>query len=236
MANFTCAPVSFSPVESEQRTFVPCEQSGYEQYLASIGPAVDTQENLVPATCNYTMPPYFWGATYSPEEVSSIPRSRGYKEERDLAGDSSQATWTDIVNGAVEALNQVFEAVDIPAASQAARSSAMLETTYSPSKVEIVTLSLSDELKAWRNSQFNNGRILPAKGYGLLPEDDNVLEILGAQDWPAPLVSKGALFGSVFGNLLIGAYDARTLYSNCCCDMAFYYEVPSLICLSCHFF
>lgn len=225
MAILTCEPASFSVIESEQRTFVPDKQSGYEQYLASIGPAVDTQEHLAPAACSYTMPPYFWGATYSPEEASSIPRSHGYEEERDLGGDGSQDVWTAIISGAVEALNQVFEAIEIPAGSQPARSPGMQKTAYSPSKVEVNTLCLSDELKTWRKSQFKKGWILPAKGYGLLREDDKVLKILGATDWPAPLVSKGALFGSVFGNLLIGAYDARTLYSNCCCDMAFYYEV-----------
>lgn len=33
-----------------------------------------------------------------------------------------------------------------------------------------------------------------------------------------------AIWGSGMANMLIGAYDARTLYSNYCTDMAFYYE------------
>ena len=38
------------------------------------------------------------------------------------------------------------------------------------------------------------------------------------------LITNNALFGSGMANMLIGAYDPETLYSNYCTDMAFYYE------------
>jgi hypothetical protein len=51
-----------------------------------------------------------------------------------------------------------------------------------------------------------------------------VLTVLGAVDWPEAMTTNNALFGSGMANLLIGAADVRTLFSNYVTDMAFYYE------------
>jgi hypothetical protein len=109
---------------------------------------------------------------------------------------------------------------------------AVLENSHNPvdgdpenqHKLNLVEIRLSDELLVWRAQQHAEGRILPGKGRGLRRTSDEVIRILGAEKWPAPLVTSNVLFGTGWTNLLIGAYDSRTLYSNYCCDMGFFYE------------
>ncbi|KAI4592823.1 hypothetical protein KJ359_010376 [Pestalotiopsis sp. 9143b] len=38
------------------------------------------------------------------------------------------------------------------------------------------------------------------------------------------MLTSNVLFGTVWSDLMIGAHDAETLYSNCCNDLGFYYE------------
>ncbi|KAK8102433.1 hypothetical protein PG984_015579 [Apiospora sp. TS-2023a] len=51
-----------------------------------------------------------------------------------------------------------------------------------------------------------------------------IIKLFNAERWPEPLLTCNALFGAGWANLHIGAYDARTLYSNYCLDVGFYYE------------
>lgn len=53
---------------------------------------------------------------------------------------------------------------------------------------------------------------------------DEVVQILNARGWPRPMLVNCALFGAGFANMLIGAYDAETLFSNYCTDLCFFYE------------
>lgn len=88
----------------------------------------------------------------------------------------------------------------------------------------VAKVSLSAELEKWRQSQHDAGRILPSKGPGLARASQEVIEIFKAQDWPPALLTDSALFGSGFANMLLGAHDPKTLYSNYCNDMGFYFE------------
>jgi hypothetical protein len=66
--------------------------------------------------------------------------------------------------------------------------------------------------------------VLPSKGYGLTRTSNEVVQLLCAENWPPPLLTNRALFGLGFTNMLIGAYDPETLYSNYCIDIGFFYE------------
>jgi hypothetical protein len=113
----------------------------------------------------------------------------------------------------------VFE--DIEDASGASST----ESLSSPSSGPRVTqLRLSPELEAWKSSQHAIGNVLPPKGAGLSPVSQEILHILGAEDWPEALKTTNALFGCGIASLLMGAADSRTMFSNYVTDMAFYYE------------
>ncbi|XP_037471796.1 uncharacterized protein LOC119346640, partial [Triticum dicoccoides] len=88
----------------------------------------------------------------------------------------------------------------------------------------VVQLRLSPELALWKSAQHAIGNVLPTKGAGLVLATPQVLALLGAADWPEAMTTTNALSGSGMANLLIGASDVRTLFSNYVVDMAFYYE------------
>lgn len=75
-------------------------------------------------------------------------------------------------------------------------------------------LRLSPELLEWKNEQFAKGNMVPGKGDGLKRVSDEVLKLLGAENWPEPLLTSAALWGCGMTNMMIGGYDPRTLYSN----------------------
>jgi hypothetical protein len=56
------------------------------------------------------------------------------------------------------------------------------------------------------------------------PVSKEVCKLLGADQWPAALVTHGVLFGCANMNLFMGAYNAPTLISNYLNDQVFYYE------------
>jgi hypothetical protein len=88
----------------------------------------------------------------------------------------------------------------------------------------VTQLRLSPELEAWKSSQHAIGNVLPPKGAGLSPVSQEILHILGAEDWPEALKTTNALFGCGIASLLMGAADSTTMFSNYVTDMAFYYE------------
>ncbi|KAJ7336405.1 hypothetical protein DFH08DRAFT_878719 [Mycena albidolilacea] len=162
----------------------------------------------------YTIPPYFWGESFSKAQLATFPTHPGYVEERSLIGDGSFPFLQNLIEEALETVTRVFESIDACAVDEA------------PQKTTATTacLRLSPDLLAWRTSQLAAGRVLPAKGHGLRRAPATVIDLLGVSSWPAPLLTNNVLFGTCWSNFLLGAYDPRTLYSNCCCDTAFYYE------------
>lgn len=153
-----------------------------------------------------SFPPHFWGKG---EQVDSFPIHPGYAEARSLIRDGSLAVLEELM---YKALHYTFKALE----------SSVMESS-SPTDI-LIELRLSNDLLQWRREQYEAGRVLPSKGEGLVQASDDVLRLLGAEKWPQPLVTNGALFGAGIANLLIGAYDSQTLYSNYCTDMVFYYE------------
>ncbi|QKX57606.1 uncharacterized protein TRUGW13939_04724 [Talaromyces rugulosus] len=154
---------------------------------------------------------YFWGlgSFKRPDTLFAVPCS-GYAEARTILPEGPSINWHPVLEKAFNKLQVVFDEVEAL-------------NTQEP-KTAIAEISLSSELQAWRKEQHKAGRVLPSKGYGLTRASDTVIDILGVRDWPPPLLTNAALFGSGFANFLIGAYDPEVLFSNYCVDMGFFYE------------
>lgn len=150
---------------------------------------------------------HFWGEGNAVSQPGND--SIGYNLARTLLPDMTPESWKTVLDAVSETLQAVFG----DAKNSMLRPGAM-----------IARISLSEELQAWRDDQHKVGSKRPSKGYGLSGVSEPVLCLLDAGEWPAPLLTNAAVFGSGFANLLVGAHDAQTLYSNYCCDMGFYYE------------
>ncbi|KAK2674988.1 hypothetical protein RAB80_009972 [Fusarium oxysporum f. sp. vasinfectum] len=172
------------------------------------------------------IPPYFWGKGLRGRGLGRFltrrtakPKHTGYTEARSLIGRGTVDDLQRLSYHASTFVIEVFE--DIEDASGASST----ESLSSPSSGPRVTqLRLSPELEAWKSSQHAIGNVLPPKGAGLSPVSQEILHILGAEDWPEALKTTNALFGCGIASLLMGAADSRTMFSNYVTDMAFYYE------------
>ncbi|CAM0942644.1 unnamed protein product [Alopecurus aequalis] len=156
------------------------------------------------------IPPYFWGEA---SKGGGFPMHAGYSEARALVGKGAVADLRKLTRQAEDMVAEVFASIgkDEQFGEEAARP-------------RMVQLQLSPELALWKSTQHAIGNVLPPKGEGLTQASPQVLSVLGAADWPKPMTTNNALFGSGIGDLLIGASDVRTLFCNYVTDMAFYYE------------
>lgn len=189
-------------------------------------PASEVLRNFTPD--GRLIPAYFWGNDHSSRHLSH-PIYRGYAEARSLIGNGTEKNIANIQNTSLDIIRRIFATLDTDHDSGVDTNSTVDETTKTiPSSLHdglgLVELRLSNELLAWKMSQKEQGRILPAKGRGLRRVSDEVISLLGAENWPAPMLTSNVLFGTVWSDLMIGAHDAETLYSNCCNDLGFYYE------------
>lgn len=152
---------------------------------------------------------YFWGQAFQKGERFSFPVSKGYAEERKIIGEGGIQFFDELSTKGLEFLKLAFK--ELGEAKQSGEE-------------RMVPVKLSDELQRWREEQHEAGHTLPSKGYGLTRASDEVIERLHMADFPPSLLTNGAIYGCGFANMLIGAYDAETLYSTYCNDMCFYYE------------
>ncbi|XP_037460438.1 uncharacterized protein LOC119331383 [Triticum dicoccoides] len=154
------------------------------------------------------MSPYFWGE----DPVGGFPLQTGYSEARALIGKGAVADFRRLSRQAEDMVAELFASLG-KEAPKAARP-----------RPRVVQLRLSPELALWKSTQHAMGNVLPPKGKGLNQASPEVLAALGAADWPEAMTTNDALFGCGIANLLIGAADLRTLFSNYVTDMVFYYE------------
>ncbi|KAK9772547.1 putative PFL domain-containing protein [Seiridium cardinale] len=188
--------------------------------------ASEDLRNLTPD--GHSIPPYFWGKDRR-RRSSKPPIHRGYVDARFLAGDGTEKDVANLERQGLEIIQQLFSLVDVAndSGTETGVEHDDIAKTATPPYFKglgIVELRLSDELLAWKLDQHKQGRVLPGKGKGLRRTYDEVIKLLGAEHWPAPLLTGNVLFGTGWTNMLIGAYDARTLYSNYCNDLCFFYE------------
>lgn len=154
--------------------------------------------NLLPKTKEIRK--YFWGKDYDEKDKSNFPIYGGYAEAGEIVGDGGIAALESIAEHGIKVLTTIFENMSDPS---------LAADTF-------VSLHLSDELMQWRDEQWAQGKILPTKGNGIKRASDEVIQLLGVKGWPEPLLTNGALFGSVLANLLIGAHvgiSKKVLYN-----------------------
>lgn len=172
----------------------------------AVQPAEPVSSEYMQKYSSTPLGPYFWGAAHAAGETKPFPSHSGNVEARKLAGDGGVDACSRVIDEAVAAMTRVFESIDNPDPD---------------SRIGVVKLRLSSELSEWKRQQ---GRVLPAKGKGILRASEKVIELVNGQDWPPPLLTNNTLFGVGWTNLLNGAYDPEVLYSNYCVELAFYYE------------
>ncbi|PLB46138.1 hypothetical protein P170DRAFT_429284 [Aspergillus steynii IBT 23096] len=156
---------------------------------------------------------YFWGQDTEKTKETLFRHETGYLAARRIIGDGSPSRMTEILEKGREVVDAVFHDLD--------------KFNGEPSLV--TKLRLSDELQTWRDEQFKAGHVLPQKGDGLTRVSEDIIHLLHAEDWADALLTNGALFGSGFADLLIGAYDPETLYSNYAVDALIAYFGDSSI-------
>lgn len=176
--------------------------------LEGIAPKVPSISNPVPDDSSL-IPPHLWGDTLFRKPSDRLPTHSGYVEARSLIGNGNLLTLADLSSEASKFVSSVFDAV---ASKNCSTSST------------VVRLRLSEELQQWKAEQHKQGNILPTKGKGLRRASEEVLRLLGASNWPEPLITTNALFGCGITNLLVGGHDPNTVMSSYVTDMAFYYE------------
>ncbi|OJJ51594.1 hypothetical protein ASPZODRAFT_127690 [Penicilliopsis zonata CBS 506.65] len=157
------------------------------------------------------IPPYFWGGSEFDQRRDDVfPIHSGYAEVRGFIDDGGTKAVERITTAALGFVTSVFDS--------------MGDSERPKGKGNLVQLRLSDDLLRWRREKHDAGYILPAKGKGLKMLSPEVLEILRVSRWPIALTQTSSLFGVGIANLLIGAHDVQTLFSNYLIDMGFYME------------
>ncbi|KAF4449086.1 hypothetical protein F53441_7598 [Fusarium austroafricanum] len=210
---------------------LPWPQQAYwgEFNLNGLKVKVNAQNGRAPKDTSSTeIPQYFWGKGLRSRGVGRLltakpkgkhPVHSGYTEARSLIGRGTVEDLKRLSYHASTFVIEVFEDVDD------ASGASSQESLSSPGSGPRVTqLKLSPELEQWKQSQHAIGNVLPPKGAGLSPVSEEILHILGAEEWPEALKTTNALFGCGIASLLMGAADSETMFSNYVTDMAFYYE------------
>ncbi|KAK3390685.1 hypothetical protein B0H63DRAFT_390433 [Podospora didyma] len=170
--------------------------------------------------------PYFWGKDFEAGVKFTYPVAKGYDLERELISDGSIQVFEDLATEAIDLLEQVFGELENDSASNGDNDPTGSDkndtSTGTPKRLKYI--KLGDDLQQWRDEQIAAGRVLPAKGCGIEQASDDIIEVFGAANFPPAIITNSTLFGSGITNMLIGAYDPETLYSNYWMDMALYIE------------
>ncbi|KAL8702443.1 MAG: hypothetical protein Q9201_004394 [Fulgogasparrea decipioides] len=177
------------------------------------------------------IPPYFWGKGLrnrfgkligrKPRQCP-FPIHAGFSEVRSLIGNGTVADLKTLSIQARDFVAELFR--DLENVSETSSLSEVKSLSSPESGPTLVQLRLSSDLERWKEAQHAVGNILPPKGTGLGQASDEVLRMFGAAGWPEALKPNNALFGCGIANMLMGAADAPTMFSNYVTDMAFYYE------------
>ncbi|PHH64867.1 hypothetical protein CDD81_3724 [Ophiocordyceps australis] len=155
-------------------------------------------------------PSYFWAEDRSKgPKTNDFPIHRGYTEARSIIKDGRLDVLEQLSHIALQSITQALEGID---------------SSKTGCLKNLAEVRLSDDLQRWRQEQHAIGNILPGKGHGITPTSDLVLRVLNVENWPKPLTTTNTLYGAGMMNMLNGAYDPETLYSNYVTDVAFYYE------------
>ncbi|KAI4986946.1 hypothetical protein ZWY2020_019576 [Hordeum vulgare] len=166
------------------------------------------------------IPSYFSGPRLAKRQDGGFPLYTGYSAARSLVGKGAMTDLRRLSREAEDMLAELFASIDGGGGGAPNKN----KEDAVRARPRVVQLRLSPELALWKSTQHAIGNMLPTKGAGLIQATPQVLALLGATDWPEAMKTTNALSGSGMANLLIGASDVRTLFSNYVVDMAFYYE------------
>lgn len=177
-------------------------------------------------------PPYFWGEEWNQEKrFKQHAKHSGYEEARILIGRGSQGDIERNIGKGLKAVTAAYNLLsDENTEVESKQSCSGSDVSYQQrlENLNIVGACLSDDLLAWKREHHGLGRIPSDSHRGRRRRASNeVIQLLGAEDWPAPLLTTELLFGAGLMNMLIGAYDARVLYSNYCVDIDSFHEPTS---------
>lgn len=198
----------------------------------SIQPATDISEAMAEFLPDEKQtPPYFWGEEWNQEKrFKQHAKHSGYEEARILIGCGTQSDIERNINKGLKAVTMVYNLLNDDKSEAVSKHSCSGSDTSSQQRLEnlnIVEVCLSDDLLAWTREHDGLGRIPSDSQRGRRRASNEVIQLLGAEDWPAPLLTTDVLFGAGLMNMLIGAYDARVLYSNYCVDTDSFHEPKS---------
>lgn len=197
----------------------------------SIQPATDISDAMAEfLPDDKQTPPYFWGEEWNQERrFKQHAKHCGYEEARILIGRGTQRNIERNISKGLKAVTMAYKVLDENSEVESKHDWSDSDTSYNQrlESLNIVELCFSDDLVAWKREHHGLGRI-PSNGrHGRRSASNEVIELLGAEDWPAPLLRTDMLFGAGLMNMLIGAYDARVLYSNYCVDTDSFNEPAS---------
>ncbi|KAI3397054.1 hypothetical protein diail_11290 [Diaporthe ilicicola] len=198
----------------------------------SIKPATDVSEAMAEfISDDKQTPPYFWGEEWNQEgRFRQHAKHSGYEEARILIGRGSQKDIEQNISKALKAVTMVYNLLESEYSEANSKESSLGSDTSFHQRLEslnIVEVCLSDDLLTWKREHGGLGSTPSGNRRGLRRASDEVIELLGAEDWPAPLLTTNVLFGTGLMNMLMGAYDARVLYSNYCVDTDSFNEPKS---------
>jgi hypothetical protein len=111
----------------------------------------------------------FWGLDPGTVRQPPLRINAECPAPRGLFCDKRLENWENIAVAGILKLLDVFEHLDI---------------TLPVSKNPVAKIALSKNLEHWQQCQHDIGRVLPSKGQGLTRASQEVIEILGAQEWP----------------------------------------------------
>ncbi|KAE8152042.1 hypothetical protein BDV25DRAFT_138306 [Aspergillus avenaceus] len=169
-------------------------------------------------TSNHFYPPwvqkflqgsYFWDL-----RESSITDTQNIEDGnvavRTIFPNDCLETWQAVINAAIQTLDKVYGQVE--------------HGVSGSEQKHVADVALSSDLQTWREEQHRAGRKLRSKGDGLTRISNTVSGILNVGDWSPCLLSSAAFYGCFHLNMLIGAHDPETMYSNYCVDMGFFID------------
>ncbi|XP_044946911.1 uncharacterized protein LOC123395949 [Hordeum vulgare subsp. vulgare] len=177
-------------------------------------------KDALPGGSGIRIPPHFWGESLvaKAEAELGFPVYAGYSEARALMGEGATEDLRRLSREAQGMVAEMFASLTV------GRDELSRDDHEAAARPRVVHLRLSHELALWKSTQHAIGNVLPPKGKALRQASPQVLAQLGAADWPEALTTNNAVFGGLMSDMLIGAVDVRTMFSNYVIDIAFHYE------------
>lgn len=175
----------------------------------SIQPATGISEAMAEFMPNEKQtPPYFWGEEWNQERrFKQHAKHCGYEEARILIGHGSQGDIERNISKGLRAVSTAYRLLDddkCDAESKQGCPDSDISYQQRLESLNIVGLCFSDDLAAWRREHHVLGRISSDSHRGRRRASNEVIQLLGAEDWPAPLLTTDVLFGA-------GLMNVRTL-------------------------